>query len=701
MKEAPRYSLRIIIVIFAVAEICATTGLGGETNALSRARASTAGFPKLLFFRNCEAFMESNNVAAFERCVGNRTIGLIGKPFAEEVERRTPAVLARFSEYSAGRPDDLVLVHYNSLSADPRSLPPTYSACHWLHYAGTRIVRECSATDTEIAVADVNLFRAAEGGSKKHPEATGYGDDVTICPLTADGKPDWNTFEYAHIVAIDKMKGVLTVKRGIAGTKPRDWTAHAAYIAALDVSDPGKLGDFGYWWYNYSATCPRDKNGKRLIEVMSEDLGRRLTDRSVAGQLDGIEFDMLGFKPVLRKDQVKRLGRGLDYDGDGVADFADAGGTNQYGRGVYEFLAALRQKVGPEKAIMMDMGRRGIGGILNGIESEGWPSPFDLEFASWSVGINEHRWWIERVVKPCLSYIHLKYGDRTTGIRSTLTPARRRLVYAGAMMLNGIVTVNWPPQPAEYADLVVPDELLKGKEKIPNWLGQPLEPSRMLALATPDVWQGKGTTLDQDFIRQIHGIDAAVSAAVDGGRPCLRTRAVNRGQQTFRFQLPGIAQAKDGWVLRFLVRAEVPLAGLPGNVARRIKLKPAKESSPEFSVRIGEFIPETWADDKWFEATCFFPVYDGSPIAVEVEGPGAMLFAGFTAHRSADAMTRLFENGLVLVNPSRVPYEFDLAKLYPGKNFRRLSGADINTGAAVNGPVTLGERDGLFLILDR
>jgi len=694
--------MKNIIASLAAAGICTLAVCGTETNVLNSMKASTAGYPKLFMFRNCEAFMESNSAREFESCVKNRTVGFIGKVFNEEVENRTPKVLARFTEYSVRHPDDLVLVHYNGLCGDPRSMPPdAYSACHWLHYAGTRIVRDCSAEATEIAVGDVTLFRAAEGGSKKHPEATGYGDDLTLCALTADGKPDWNVFEHAHIVSIDKKTGVLTVKRGIAGTKPQDWKANQAYIAAINVSDPGKLGDFGYWWYNYSTTCPRDKNGKRLIEVISEDLGRRLTDNTVAGQLDGIEFDMLGFKKVLREDQVKRIGRGLDYNGDGAVDFADADGTNQCGVGVYEFLAALREKVGPEKVIMMDMGRRGIAGLLNGIESEGWPSPFDLEFTSWSAGINEHRWWIERAAKPCLSYIHLKYGDRAEGTRTVLSGERTRLVYAAAMMLNGIVTVNWPQQPPEYADLAVPDELMKGKEKIPNWLGLPLEPPRMLALTAPDVWRGKGVFPDEAFIKQIRGVDATVAADMDNGRPCLRTQAADKGQETFRFLLPGIEEVSGGWVLRFLVRAEDPLPGLPGTVARRVALKPSKESSPQFSVRIGEFIPSTWADEKWFEATCFFPVYDGSPIAVEVEGSGAMLFTGFTAHRSADAMTRLFENGLVLVNPARAPYTFDLEKLYPGKKFRRLPGSGPNTGEPVTGSVTLGERDGLFLILDR
>ncbi len=687
------------VFCLSIVWICTTSLRGLEADTLSHARAGTAGYPKLLMFRNCEAFLESNTVEAYENCTANRTVGLIGKVFAEEVESRTPAVLSRFSEYSTLHPDDLVLVHYNGLAGDPRSMPPTYSACHWLHYAGTRIIRDCSATSTQIAIGDVGLFRAAEEGSGKLPETTGYGDDLTICALTADGKPDWSVFEYAHLVSIDTSTGELQVKRGIAGTKPRDWDANRAYIAAINVSDPGNLGDLGYWWYNYSTTCPRDKNGKRLIEVMSEDLGSRLTDDSVAGKLDGIEFDMLGFKKVLREDQVKRFGRGLDYDGDGKVDFADLGGTDEYGRGVYEFLTALREKVGPNKAIMMDMGRRGFKGLLNGIESEGWPSPFDLEFASWSAGMNEHRWWIARSAKPCLSYIHLKYGDRTTTSRTLLTDARRRLVYAGAMMLNGILTVNWPQQPQGYQKLVLPDELIKGIENIPNWLGQPLEPPRMLALAEPDVWQGKGERPDPAFIEQIKCIDSTVSAAVDEDRPCLRTSAVNQKQKSFRFLLPGIDKAPNGWVLRFLVKAGQPLPGLSPDITRCIKFKPSQESSPQFSVRVGEHIPWTWADDQWFEATCFFPDHDGSPIAVEVEGPDSMLFTGLSAHRGSDAMTRLFENGLVLVNPSRSPYTFDLDKLYPGKKFRFLSGSDPNTGEDVTGPFTLGERDGLFLAL--
>jgi len=137
------------------------------------------------------------------------------------------------------------------------------------------------------------------------------------------------------------------------------------------------------------------------------------------------------------------------------------------------------------------------------------------------------------------------------------------------------------------------------------------------------------------------------------------------------------------------------------DIARRIKLKPSKDPSPHFSVRAGEeFFPWTWADSQWFEATSIFPIYDGSPVAVEVEGPGTMLFAGFTAHRGSDAMTRPFENGLLLVNPSRAPYTFDLAKLYPGKTFRRLPGTGGNTGELLKDPVTLGERDGLFLAID-
>ncbi|MCU0875667.1 MAG: hypothetical protein MUE50_25320, partial [Pirellulaceae bacterium] len=60
-------------------------------------------------------------------------------------------------------------------------------------------------------------------------------------------------------------------------------------------------------------------------------------------------------------------------------------------------------------------------------------------------------------------------------------------------------------------------------------------------------------------------------------------------------------------------------------------------------------------------------------------------------------------HGIVLANPSRQPYAFDLDKLSPGVRYRRIQATpnqdtQVNNGRPVAGVVTLDERDALFLV---
>lgn len=63
---------------------------------------------------------------------------------------------------------------------------------------------------------------------------------------------------------------------------------------------------------------------------------------------------------------------------------------------------------------------------------------------------------------------------------------------------------------------------------------------------------------------------------------------------------------------------------------------------------------------------------------------------------------RRFENGLVLVNPSHKPFEFDLKSISPGVNYKRIKatpGQDLqtNNGMPVGDKLLLNEREGIFL----
>ncbi|UCD28785.1 MAG: hypothetical protein JSV03_17190, partial [Planctomycetota bacterium] len=113
----------------------------------------------------------------------------------------------------------------------------------------------------------------------------------------------------------------------------------------------------------------------------------------------------------------------------------------------------------------------------------------------------------------------------------------------------------------------------------------------------------------------------------------------------------------------------------------------------------------TWVDGKWFEATFYFRnVGPGTfNFDFDVEGTTPLYLSNITLHAHPDAMIREFENGLVLANPSLKPFTFDLAELVPHRRFRRLTGSSnqdpkTNNGSQVNNTITVGPRDGLFLV---
>ena len=73
------------------------------------------------------------------------------------------------------------------------------------------------------------------------------------------------------------------------------------------------------------------------------------------------------------------------------------------------------------------------------------------------------------------------------------------------------------------------------------------------------------------------------------------------------------------------------------------------------------------------------------------------------AYAHPDVVCRTFEGGMVLADPSRKPYTFDLDSLSPGRKYRRIQGTatqdtKTNNGQPVGGKVTVGQRDALFLV---
>lgn len=137
--------------------------------------------------------------------------------------------MKRFLEYKKQNPRKMVLVHYNNVMRHPRDIDmiDRYSAGHWLHFVGSKAVKNIEADPQAdvIFVDDIAPFEMYDtsAGSK--------GDDITICRLLENGRPDWNTAEQAYVVQVNKKEKSLKVQRGMWNTKPLSFEKGKTYVA--------------------------------------------------------------------------------------------------------------------------------------------------------------------------------------------------------------------------------------------------------------------------------------------------------------------------------------------------------------------------------------------------------------------------------------------------------------------------------------
>ncbi len=134
-----------------------------------------------------------------------------------------------------------------------------------------------------------------------------------------------------------------------------------------------------------------------------------------------------------------------------------------------------------------------------------------------------------------------------------------------------------------------------------------------------------------------------------------------------------------------------------------VRADQARRPRAEMSYTPGRIM--TWANARSFDASFYFR--DRGPDTVDlefqVESVEPVSITDMSLHTAADAICREYDRGAVLANPSMRPYTFDMAQLFPGQRFRRLDGSPkqdptTNDGSAVGDSLTLGPRDGIFLV---
>lgn len=677
----------------------------------------TAPYPRAFFFRMSEGFA-SRTDWGYERWDGafSRLMGIEGKVLEEELSGREARNIDFFTRFKRQHPDQLVLLHFNGNARRPDWRPERYFAGHWLYYNGSKVLSELSAEESEsvVLVEDPRLFMTHIGRFKNNNE------DLGICLLDENGKPDWSQSEQVQLLSIDETARALRIKRGCYGTRPRQFPAGTSYIAAHTSEGPWERQGALSWAYNHASTCPKDASGHTCGEVLADELAGLLLPGGQLETFDGVELDSLLHTCLPQRDEAP--GRAEDCDADGRPDGGLVQGLNVYGIGVARFCRRLREQLGDRKLLLADGGfliNQRVSGVLNGIESEGWPESRDHQIRDWSSGLNRLWFWRENSRPPVFNYINHKFTapGEPPGTHVPEVPySTHRLVQAVAQFTDAGFCYSLSPPPDGGIGPGIWDELIKGREKRIGWLGRPLGPASRLALRSPDLLQGKGKTMSLGFLAEWHGREAELT--VDDAE--LRIAARNSNSSTLRISLRDVPISGQDLFIQVTMRGD-PMTGYPREIARLTWLSltesPARRGGePDDTVRKRSLRANgtkrnepsrkqmTWTNTKRFKSGFYFTNLNCKAVDLtfEVEGTEPVWVSGLTAHAGPDVIYREFEHGVVLANSAPHPYTLDLEGILPDQRFRRIPGTTAqdpatNNGELVGGTLTLAGRDALFL----
>jgi len=554
--------MRALAYLFMIVSYCWAwpTAWAADLEALN---ALGDAWPRVFFFRGCEG-LASNPRVTYDRWEQSfsRLMGIEGKVLDEEIPGRSIRNIEFFTRFKSDHPDQLVLLHYNGNARDPRYQTEEYFAGHFLYYSGTKILDDVPAEpgELEIRIDNPNLFRVNTGRYKWS------NDDIGLCLLDDDGKPDWHRSEQVQLISVDKQRKVIRVRRGCYGTEPMAFPAGNAYAATHVTEGPWGRKSNLMWYYNYATCCPRDEQGKTCSDIHAEELAARFLPGGELAAFDGLEFD------VLHHESGGGGLFGVDCDADGKADGGVIDGVNTYGIGVVEFCRQLREKMGRQRLILADgmsLRNQRAFQILNGIESEGWPTLSDWEIKDWSGGLNRHWFWDQNAAEPVFNYINHKFtmAGATPGsrVQPDVPYSVHRLVFAAAMFTDSAVCYSFTP-PKERTELMgIWDEFRKGTENKLGWLGRPPGPAVRLAQEQPDLLEGAGEPIGKSLTKALTGENAEFT--LSGG--VLEVASTDESSATLDFTLQGIPC--DGPDLFVLVTASGEhRAAEPKEIARRM-----------------------------------------------------------------------------------------------------------------------------------
>ena len=593
-------------------------GFGGRPR-VARAQPSlgsldvfSRGYPHALYGRSVEDTARSGELTydEFEKKYMPLD-GIVGKVLNEAHDYSGKNNLRWFTDFKADHPSKMVLLHYNGTGrrVTDEALSRFFPG-HFLYYRGTNLSGPVTTrTQTVLPVVDTSVF-----AMKRHN--TSVADDIAVAPVGAGGVPDWERAEHVRLVRINRRDSTITVRRGMYGSRQRTF-ARGSYLAAHVTTGPYAYEDtpennVPLWSYNFSSECPRDIRGRNCGDMLAAYLGGKLGPGGELETFDGIVFDVFSW--------VIRFGNPIaqiDANTDGRADAGVIGGVNTVSLGVLSFFEQLRLRL-PDKVLVADghvpaESQRAFG-LLNGMESEGYPDKYDFILDHLSKGENMFGYWKANSASPSLNFVNFRYKQknpaiaRNTFVEPNLSEDRSyekmRLALASSLFTDTATTfvMLWLPPDVTWTEtgtnVRICDELCKGTEQERHWLGQPLGPAVHLAAAAPDLFGGRGRA----------GPVPSSGASRAKGSPSPGRPPGRRWRSLLLAPARGCRSCCPAWRCRARTSSSPCASGqshsesFPASVPRRVDLGAATPGAA-VAPQNWEF---TWAGTDPFEASFYF-----------------------------------------------------------------------------------------------
>jgi hypothetical protein len=561
-------------------------------------------YPKAIYFRNAENSAANPDVS-YQKWAKrwSKLDGMVVKALDEEIPGRSQEAQRKFIQYKKDNPSKLMLLHFNGNARDPNFDLDAFKAEDWTYFVGTHSTSPITASGTQFIVADSSVFRNA--------------DDIALVPLKDNGDLDWLKAEQIKLISIGK-NNTINVKRGLFGSKALSHKKGKAYLAphvSQPAIAPGSLQ--ALWRYNFTNIANDGGMPIRLTNNLLQYLGN---GKSLS-VFDGVEFDVLadirGLKHHSRQTPI-------DYNFDGKASDEDRVFQQQYRDGVERFLTSLRNNLGDDKLILADgneLNQQRAFGILNGIESETWPSHWDPEIETWSSGMNRHLYWNEHSYSPSFSYIKLGELPQKNGGSKAPSENTRRLRFAAALFMDATIAPAYRPLGKKLDNW---SELTGGKKHYRSWLGKAVSDVKYLPLA-PAV--NIEATIDNPLKTVVKQAEFTISK---------QHRDHSFGH--IHFSLP---EASDV-VITMNVKSN-PKADFKSNRVSYMLLTPN-------NIRTQENM--TWAGGQDFEARFYFKKLAAGSNTIHITSDAESLsIANLSIQSKTELVFREFEYGLVIANP--------------------------------------------------